>query len=155
MSLTSLSPTITTIIRSILFIPLSSNGLRYTLFSYSLSKLTGHVTWSLLTSVVTLSSLFPATTPVNCLYFLDHRFVYLQMRWYQVRYFPIHPYSCIPRLASFRYQRSTKPRFGHILVFVTPAFYFSLNPPFYSFSKNKEDVSVLFCDLTFLCPSVN
>ena len=70
------------------------------------------------------------------------------MRWYQVRYFPIHPYSCIPRLASFRDQRSTKPLFGHIIVFVTPAFYFSLNPSFYSFRKNREDVSLLFCDLT-------
>ena len=62
MSLTSLSPTITTLNRSILFSPLSSNGQEDTLSNYSLFKLTGHLTWSLLISMVTHSSLLPATT---------------------------------------------------------------------------------------------
>ena len=62
MSLTSLSPTITTLNRSILFSPLSSNGQEDTLSNYSLFKLMGQLTWSLLISMVTHSSLLPATT---------------------------------------------------------------------------------------------
>ena len=38
------------------------------------------------------------------------------------------------------------PRFGHIMVFLTPAF-IPFIPPFYSFSENREGVSGLFCDL--------
>ena len=62
MSLTSLSPTITTLNRSILFSPLSSNGQEDTLSNYSLFKPTGHLTSSQLILMVTHSSLLPATS---------------------------------------------------------------------------------------------
>ena len=62
MSLSSLSPTITTLNRSILFSPLSLSGQEDILSNYSLYQHTGHVTWNVLTLMVTHSSLLPATS---------------------------------------------------------------------------------------------
>ena len=62
MSLTSLSPTITNLNRSILFSLLSSNGQEDTLSNYSSTKLTRNMTLSLLLSMITYSSLLPATS---------------------------------------------------------------------------------------------
>ena len=62
MSLSWLSPTSTTLNWSLLFSPLCSNGQEDTLSNYNLFKRTGHLTWSLLISMVTHSSLLPATT---------------------------------------------------------------------------------------------
>ena len=111
MSLTSLSPTITTLNRSTLFSPQSSNGQGDTLSNYSLFKLTGHLTSSLLILMVTHSSLLPAILWK----LLQHWFVHLLMGCYQVRSFPVYCYSWSPRLPSFRDQLSYLLRYGQLL----------------------------------------